>query len=112
VNRAPLYCASPVGYAYLIPLLTTAARTVGYAIAVHGSMRNDLDVVAIPWTDEAASPEELLTALLAGMGWATEHPDRPRSDGPEAKPHGRVAWTIPLGAGTAIDLSVMPRRMP
>jgi len=32
-----------------------------------------------------------------------------RAEGLEAKPHGRLAWTIPLGHGHYVDLSVMPR---
>jgi len=94
-------------YAHLVPLITVAARKVGYAIGLHGSMKYDLDLVAIPWTDEAGDAEALLAAILDALAW--KH-DLRAITGPGEKPHGRRAWTIPIGAGLHIDLSVMPRR--
>lgn len=102
-HRAPVY-------AYLVPLLSAAARRVGYAVAVHGSMARDLDVVAVPWTDEAVSAEALLAAILASCGFTVDSIHGRSVIGPGAKPHGRKAWTIPLDGGCYIDLSVMPRR--
>lgn len=102
-SRAP-------AYAYLVPLLTSAARSVGYALAVHGSMARDLDLVAVPWTEEAQDADALISALLASCGFTTSDPNRPAiSSGPTAKPHGRTSWTIPLDGGCYIDLSVTPR---
>ena len=111
MNREPLFTASPAAYAYLIPLISSAAFRVGYAIAVHGSMRNDLDLLAAPWTDAAVSAEELLSAIRAGIGFTADD-IHTRAHGPEQKPHGRLAWIIPLHGGCAIDLSVMPRHTP
>jgi hypothetical protein len=99
-------------YATLLPPLSEAARSVGYALAVHGSMSRDLDVVAVPWTDEAADPRTLIAALMAicGGDLGRVNGAGKRVDLPEAKPHGRLAWVIFLPGGEAyIDLSVMPR---
>jgi hypothetical protein len=95
-------------YVFLVPLLANAARPLGYAIAVHGSLVRDLDVVAIPWTVDAAPAEELVAKLVATLGWTT--PADALVTGPEAKPHGRLAWSIPLDCGPWIDLSVIPRQ--
>lgn len=46
-------------YAALIPVLVEAAREAGYALAVHGTLARDCDLVAAPWTDEAWSAERL-----------------------------------------------------
>ncbi len=91
-------------YVWMVPLLGERARSHGYALAVHGSMQFDLDLVCIPWTDDAVEPEVLITALRSSIGWT----DR---DGPwsrEEKPHGRIAWIVPLGVGLALDISVLP----
>jgi len=32
-------------------------RDCGYAIAPHGSLARDLDVIAVPWTEDAVSAE-------------------------------------------------------
>jgi hypothetical protein len=97
-----------VPYAFIVPVLAEVARGVGYALALHGSMTNDLDLVAVPWTDDAGTPEDLVDALGAAIRWTREGD----AFGPEHKPHGRIAWKIPLLAGASIDLSVMPRITP
>ncbi|HKB93311.1 MAG TPA: hypothetical protein VKC62_03635, partial [Gaiellaceae bacterium] len=51
-------------YCYLVPILAEVAREHGYALAVHGTMARDLDLVAIPWIDAAGSPSELAGALV------------------------------------------------
>lgn len=40
-------------YTFLYPILCEAARACGYALAIHGTMQRDLDLVAVPWVDEA-----------------------------------------------------------
>lgn len=93
-------------YAALYPALREAAHGVGYALALHGSLTKDLDVVAVPWTDSAAPTGELVKAVCEAAGGFT-HPD-----GPKVQPHGRMTWTIFLGStGGYVDLSVMPRRL-
>lgn len=80
----------------------------GYCLALHGSMARDLDIIAVPWTDDADSPEKLIEAFRVfvitkasvnfKMGQATP------------KPHGRQAYVIPIGYdGHYLDLSIMPR---
>ena len=117
-------------FACLYPGLCHIARINGYALAIHGTVVNDLDLVAVPWTDEAIAAVELKDALLDHLG-ACGYADLLRRDAPhltegqisqivekekldpvhegEVKPHGRLAWNLYLHAGTKIDLSVMPR---
>lgn len=90
----------------LLPIIRLVAREYGYAIAVHGSVKRDIDLVAIPWIDDAQSAEELIEAIENKIGWF-----HVSQDSPMAKPHGRKAWSIVThGARTYIDLSVMPRK--
>lgn len=107
-------------YCFVVPIVQKIAREVGYAVAVHGSMNSDLDLMAMPWTEEAGSTDELLAAILSGCSaFYQRDPDGNYSvcdEGfkvldpgpPEKKPHGRLAWSIQLGSGARIDLSVMP----
>lgn len=107
-------------YVALIPLLMERARKCGYALAVHGSLARDLDLIAAPWTEEAVSGEALVLELLAAGGWTGAHllPESTDQEGkvarkagsaPDAKPHGRLAWSIHFNNGLYIDVSVMPR---
>lgn len=74
-------------------------------MALHGSLQRDLDLIAIPWTEEAVEPIALINALCEEFDLETNHP----IDAPWIKPHGRLAWTIPLWWGAYLDVSVMPR---
>lgn len=92
----------PAYYAWIYWWLVPVARDHGYALALHGSLERDLDVIAIPWAEQAASPEELANAFASFVpGWS-------RTES-VPKPHGRTAYTIILGGGAAVDLSIMPR---
>ena len=97
-------------YHATIDAIRDVAREKGYAIGLHGSLARDIDLIAVPWTDEAATADDLVAAIQATV---EEHgPHRiafisPNS--PAEKPHGRRAWSIVTGGGPFIDLSVMPR---
>jgi hypothetical protein len=90
--------------------LTNIARSHGYALAVHGSLQSDMDVVAVPWTSEAAPADVLMEAVRrwACKTMAAMFGESTCVHGPEAKPHGRTAWTLCVGGISIIDLSVMP----
>ena len=95
-------------YLGLYPVLVEVAREHGYALAAHGTISRDLDLVAIPWIDAACQPNELVGALGDRIKFTTHPFDGAR--GPVTKPHGRLGWTIGLDNGAFIDLSVMPMR--
>lgn len=103
---APAYCA-------FYPMLTEIARTHGYALTIHGSVVRDFDLVAIPWTEQAVPAQELFAAVNDYMGrmYVQEFRQVQKLLEPEVKPHGRLAWSIPVGNGAVIDLSVMPRQL-
>ncbi len=107
----------------LLPALREVARRLGYALAVHGSLERDIDLIAVPWRDGAVDAPELAAAMFraceAIMGFATwpggwtekETWDAPVGSlpNPSRKPYGRLGWMIILSGGPYIDLSVTPR---
>ncbi|HCM30577.1 MAG TPA: hypothetical protein DIC32_02045 [Acinetobacter radioresistens] len=101
---------SPV-FASMYCGLCDIARNNGYALTVHGTMNLDFDLVAIPWTDQAIEPEDLIKLiadrcnLLTGQEFGTGIYQQDA----EIKPHGRLAWLIIVGSGAALDISVMPK---
>ena len=112
-------------FACLYPSLCTKARELGYALAIHGSMVTDMDLVAIPWTEEAVTPAKLKSALMSHVsacdyegylrGQITDESvilealkSVGNADGPTSKPHGRIAWNLWFAFGRKIDLSIMP----
>jgi hypothetical protein len=101
-EKKPTY--APAYMVGIYPALAQIARDHGYALALHGSLQRDLDLIAVPWTPEASGPDVLLKALCEEF----DTPDNNKDSGPTVKPHGRLAWTIPLWWGAYIDLSIMP----
>jgi len=103
-------------YDKLIEPLRAKARELGYALAVHGTLKRDIDLIACPWIEEAAAPDALAQALyelcveLSDGSCILRDLDPWHLAGcPGHKPHGRLCWTIHFGGGPYIDLAVMPR---
>jgi hypothetical protein len=79
------------------------ARDCGYAVAVHGSETRDLDLIAVPWTDNALDSRQLVAALCEEVPLVA-------GDGPVGKSHGRIGWVLYGVAGyDYVDLSITPR---
>lgn len=96
-NYAPMYCA-------LYPGLAKITRKHGYALAVHGTLGRDMDLICVPWVEEPSEPSAVLEEITTTFAITVS------KDSPETKKHGRIAYTIFVGFGEcAIDLSFMPR---
>jgi hypothetical protein len=98
-------------YTAILPTLRDVARAHGYALGLHGSTERDLDLIAVPWVEDAADEATFIEALRSAVNGTIFSRTYPY-----AKPHGRRAWVIyiegpPISTGGApyIDLSVMPK---
>ncbi len=87
-------------YAAMYSELAELAKDHGYALAIHGSLRRDFDLVAIPWAETVSTPLELIDAMTSTFALNLLNRE------PTKKNHGRLAWTLSIGWGhCAIDLS-------
>ncbi|SAJ95501.1 hypothetical protein UA18_02426 [Burkholderia multivorans] len=98
-NFAPVYCS-------LYPEFAEIARKYGYALAIHGSLARDMDLVAIPWTESAGNPQAVVDTIVSEFsitqanGWTTRE-------------HGRLVTTLVIAFGDCfVDLSFMPVSAP
>lgn len=98
-------------YAFIYHGLATVARKYGYALAMHGSILTDLDLIAVPWVDDAAEPDVLKEAIRKHCGRCQVNIDIDgnETDIPAKKPHGRLAWKFFMAASGSVDLSVLPK---
>lgn len=78
-------------YRSRLPAIKEAAKTLGYAIAVHGSMRRDFDLIATPWIGTPADRNELALAIQKAACGLTQ-----TAYSWEQKPHGRMAASFPI----------------
>jgi hypothetical protein len=96
-------------YCKVIQPLRDRARELGYAIGVHGSIKRDIDLIAVPWSEQAVEADEFAEAMRVEtervIGFAVFGNDGPF---PRPKPFGRRCWTIHFN-GTYLDLSVTPK---
>ena len=91
-------------YMCLYPELATIARQHGYALAVHGSLARDMDLICVPWVEHPSEPEVVVAQIEATFSIK-------RIGTPTMMLHGREAWTIGIAFGECfIDLSFMPRQ--
>jgi hypothetical protein len=90
----------------IIRPLRERARVLGYAIAVHGSLERDIDLVAVPWTDKAYPPEQLASSLRQVL--EKLYPIHGEVTNTVPRPHGRQCWSWWIRTWTYVDLSVFP----
>jgi hypothetical protein len=93
---APMYCA-------LYPQLSEIARKHGYAMAVHGSLARDFDLICIPWIEGPSEPDAVVTEITETFAIS-------KVGESDTTHHGRERWVVTIGFGECfIDLSFMPR---
>ena len=92
-------------YAAFYTVARLTAWSYGYAIAMHGSFTRDLDLIAIPWTDAAVSPEKLIHQVQYRTGCTPVKPNA------SFREHGRIVWTLSFpefDCPRFVDFSIIP----
>lgn len=92
-------------YAAMWDDIRQCAMDCGWAVALHGSLNSDMDIMAMPWVQEASSFEFLvkeITKLFSGNRLSESY----RITYGE-KAHGRVVATIPVWADFYLDISTL-----
>ena len=94
-------------FASIIGPIKLVAHDLGYAVAVHGSLKRDIDLVAIPWTRAAVGRDDLLQAICDRIHGV------PSEDGWRPRAHGRWVHIVRIprhDPDTYLDLSIMEIR--
>ena len=94
-NYAPVF-------ACMYTELAEQARSCGWALAAHGTMGRDFDLVYVPWVRDPSPPKTVIGKMC---NWfALEQVGEPVESY-----HGRLIYTIKLAYGECfLDLSFMP----
>lgn len=95
-TNAPMYAA-------LYPALAEICREFGYALAVHGSVSRDFDLVAVPWINPTKGTPEDVVAKMCSTFAMTKVPGDP-----VIMNHGRICYNIALMGEFFFDLSFIP----
>lgn len=90
-----------VFYASIWPDIRDAALDCGWALALHGSLSNDMDIMAMPWTTEAIHPLEMILKLKKCFSDSkidvTETP----------MPNNRMVYTLSIWADFYLDINII-----
>lgn len=95
-NFAPVYLG-------LYPPLAELARKHGYALAAHGTLGRDFDLICIPWIDKPSEPQDVVNDIekefsIKQVGM------------PTLMLHNRLCYTLSVSFGDCfLDFSFMPK---
>lgn len=92
-------------YAILWEDIRNAAMDCGWAVALHGSLNSDIDIMAMKWVEDCTDAETMINTIIErcfGDSVVTKYGTRwVRNE----KPHGRVCVAIPIYGDYFLDIS-------
>ena len=104
-NREAVTCNGRAAfYAAMWDDIRQCAMDCGWAVALHGSLASDMDIMAMPWVENAVSFGVLvkkIDKLFCGENTFEAFITY------NEKPHGRIVATIPIWADFYLDISAM-----
>jgi len=108
MSNKPIPNLKPLIYTTIYPELVKIAKDNGYALAVHGSLMSDMDLIACAWVDDAVEPDDLVHRFALYISSLDFSNLREYKFEKTVKCHGRIAYTIPINSepNLYIDLSV------
>jgi hypothetical protein len=84
-----------------------AAMDCGWALALHGSLNSDMDIMAMPWTVNAKSSEYMIEHLIKECFFDNEITKQCHSVTRNKKPNNRVVYTIPIFGDFYLDINII-----
>lgn len=108
-NRYAVTCnGRPAFYAAVYEDIRQCAMDRGWAVALHGSLSSDMDIIAMPW-ESWASSFKILVMAISDLFDGNQISDNYTITYHE-KPHGRIVATIPIFGDFYLDISTMPAK--
>lgn len=91
-----------VFYAVMWNDLRQAAMDKGWALALHGSLASDMDIMAMPWTNEATTDTEMIEAI---KNCFTDC-NKIKAEKSEM-PNNRVVYTLSIFGDFYLDINII-----
>ena len=92
-------------YASIYDDLRNSAMNCGWALGLHGSLSSDMDIMAMPWTEDAKPVKEMIQSLSDCF---TENPFKDMHTIPHYdKPNNRVVYTMSIWKDFYLDINVI-----
>jgi len=94
-----------VFYASMWEDLKKAALSHGWALGLHGSLNTDMDIMAMPWDENASPVLDMIHSLcdcFTGTDWLKQTMQISTN-----KPNNRVVYTLSIWADFYLDINVI-----
>lgn len=92
-------------YACIWPDIKEAALKCGWALGLHGSLSNDMDIMAMPWVEDCSSELVLIQSIsdcFIGCPFKKDHTVPYYGNA-----HGRVVYTISVWSDFYLDINII-----
>lgn len=96
--------ARVVFYASMWEDFRRAGLNCGWALGLHGSLANDMDIMAMPWVEEATSLDKLITEI---RNCFSESQEIGINVDMKSKPNNRIVVTFSIWGDCYIDMNVI-----
>lgn len=96
-------------YAILWEDIRNAAMDCGWAVALHGSLSSDMDIMAMKWVEDCTDADTMIDTIIErcfGDSVVSKYGKRCVQN---EKPHGRVCYSIPIYGDVYLDISLMDK---
>lgn len=107
-NRAAVTCNGRAAfYACMWEDIRQCAMDCGWAVALHGSLASDMDIMAMPWVENAIPFEDMIdkvSKLFTDNDISSQY-----VVAFNVKPHDRVVATIPIFDDFYLDISTIEK---
>lgn len=106
-DRASVTCnGRAVFYAAMWNDFRQTAMDCGWALGLHGSLNSDMDIMAMPWVEDAVPADEMVERLQDCFGFSRPMPCMVDKT---SKPNGRVVYTVCIFGDFYLDINVIDR---
>lgn len=82
-----------------------AAMDCGWALGLHGSLASDMDIMAMPWTENATSADDMIKYMIGKCFYGNRMAEFAKHDG--IKLNNRVVYTISIWSDFYLDINVI-----
>lgn len=96
-------------YAAIWNDLRQSAMNNGWALGLHGSLNSDMDIMAMPWTENAVPADVMINNLIYDCFSNNNISHLCLQVTRNEKPNNRVVYTIPIWADFYLDINIIDK---
>lgn len=94
-------------YATIWEDIRSVAIDCGWAVALHGSLARDLDIMAMPWEKDCTTADVLIDTIISRCFTDNAIAQYAKKVDKISKPHGRICYAIPIWNDYYLDISII-----